>query len=194
MGHCYVHFAFVFTLTIVSQYGAGGNLSHGHRLIKLQKKVIRCIAQSKYNSHTSPLFKNIGVLKMVDVYKMACLKLFDKFKHDNVPDYFLQMFSSRDNLRPKRIVRVPQRLITDDIIVQNDLFRIEVTHTNLMYSSLCIRHVIPKLLQETYLPIMVLDKINTHSFHGFVNYANERLIKNYECVCYFQTAIHMQQA
>ena len=65
---------------------------------------------------------------------MACLKLFYKFKHDNVPDYFLQMFSTRDNLRPRRIVRVPQRLITDDIIVQNDLFRIEVTHTNLMCS------------------------------------------------------------
>ena len=74
---------------------------------------------------------------------MACLKLFYKFKHDNVPDYFLQMFSTRDNFRPRRIVRVPQRLITDDIIVQNDLFRILVTHTNLMCSSLCITHVIP---------------------------------------------------
>ena len=51
---------------------------------------------------------------------MACLKLFYKFKHDNVPDYFLQMFSSRDNLRPRRIVRVPQRVITNDIIVQNE--------------------------------------------------------------------------
>ena len=49
----------------------GVNLSHDHRLIKLQKKVIRCIAQSKYNSHTSPLFKNLSVLKIVDVYKMA---------------------------------------------------------------------------------------------------------------------------
>ena len=56
-------------------------------------------------------------------------------------------------IRPRRIVRVPQRLITDDIIVQNDLFCIKVTHTNLICSSLCIRHVIPKLLQETYLPI-----------------------------------------
>ena len=82
--------------------------------------MIRCIAQSKYNSHTSPLFKNLSVLNIVDVYKMACLKLFYKFKHANVPNYFLQMFFTRDNLRPIRIVRVPQRLITDDIIVQND--------------------------------------------------------------------------
>ena len=98
-------------LYIVSQHG--GNFGHGHRLIKLQKKVIRCIVQSKYNSHASPLFKN--------------LKLFDKFKDANVPDYFLQMFFTRDNLRPRRIV--PQRLITNDIIDQNDLFHIEVTHT-----------------------------------------------------------------
>ena len=77
----------------------GVNLSHGYRLIKLQKKVIRCIAQFKYNSHTSPLFKNLSVLKIVDVYKMACLKLFYKFKQANVPDYFLQMFFTRDNLK-----------------------------------------------------------------------------------------------
>ena len=95
---------------------------------------------------------------------MACFKLFYKFKHANIADYFLQMFFTRDILRPRRILRVPQHLITDDVIVQNDLFHIEVTHTNLVCSSLCIRHVIPKLLQETYLPIMVLEKINTHSF------------------------------
>ena len=52
-----------------------------------------------------------------------------------------------------------------------------------MCSSICIRHVIPKLLQETYLPIMVLEKINADSFHGFVNYANQYLINKYECVC-----------
>ena len=107
--------------------GGGGDLRHGHRLIKLQKKVIRCIVQSKYNSHASPLFKNLSLLTIVDVYKMAFFKLFDKFKDANVPDYFLQMFFTRDNLRPRRIV--PQRLITDDIIDQNDLFHIEVTHT-----------------------------------------------------------------
>ena len=94
----------------------GGNLSHGHRLIKLLKKVIRCIAQSKYNSHTSPLFKNLSVLKIVDVYKMDCLKLFYKCKHANVPNYFMQMFFTRDNLR------VPQRLITDDKLFKTIYF------------------------------------------------------------------------
>ena len=73
---------------------------------------------------------------------MACLKLFYKFKHANVPDYFLQMFFTRDNLRPIRIVIVSKLLITNDIIVQNDVFHIKVTHNNLMCSSLCIRHVI----------------------------------------------------
>ena len=52
-------------VSIVSQQGGGVNLSHGHRLIKLQKKAIRYIAQSKYNSHTSPLFKNLSVLTIV---------------------------------------------------------------------------------------------------------------------------------
>ena len=34
-----------------------------HRLIKLQKRVIRIITDSKYNSHTEPLLKFLNILK-----------------------------------------------------------------------------------------------------------------------------------
>ena len=38
------------------------------RISKLQKKVIRFLTNSKFNSHTAPLFKQLGLLKAVDNY------------------------------------------------------------------------------------------------------------------------------
>jgi hypothetical protein len=38
----------------------------GHKaddFVKLQKKVVRIIADSKYNAHTDPIFKSLKILK-----------------------------------------------------------------------------------------------------------------------------------
>ena len=43
------------------------------------KKAIRLISKSKYNTHTSPLFKNLKILKLVDLYTKQCLILYWKF-------------------------------------------------------------------------------------------------------------------
>ena len=37
------------------------------RISKLQKKVIRFLTNSKFNSHTAPLFKQLGLLRAVDI-------------------------------------------------------------------------------------------------------------------------------
>ena len=44
-------------------------------LVKLQKKAIRIITGSKYNSHTTPLFANINSLKLQDLYTLRCAEL-----------------------------------------------------------------------------------------------------------------------
>ena len=41
------------------------------------------------------------------------------------------------------------------------------------YCRFCIRHEIPKLIKDNYLPGKVLEKINTHSYSGFVHYAQK---------------------
>ena len=59
------------------------------RITKLQKRAVRLINKSKYNSHTEPIYKNMKLLKFDDIFKLNCLKLF--FKHINLklPSYFL---------------------------------------------------------------------------------------------------------
>ena len=43
---------------------------HGNttNILKLQKKAIRTITNSKYNAHTDPLFKKLGILKINDIF------------------------------------------------------------------------------------------------------------------------------
>ena len=56
-------------------------------------------------------------------------------------------------------------------------------HPNSMYCRFCIRHEIPKLIQDNYLPGKVLEKINTRSYSGFVHYAQNDIISEYESMC-----------
>ena len=46
-----------------------------NRLYTLQKKAIRIISQSKYNAHTSPLFKKLKLLKLQDLPKVTTTQI-----------------------------------------------------------------------------------------------------------------------
>ena len=58
------------------------------RISKLQKKVIIFLTNSKFNLHTAPLFKQLGLLKAVDIFKLACFKLLYNYEHRKLPSYF----------------------------------------------------------------------------------------------------------
>ena len=58
------------------------------------------------------LFKQLGLLKAADIFKLACFKLLYKCKNSKLPIYFNAMFVlQHDNvvIRPGRIHRAPQR-------------------------------------------------------------------------------------
>ena len=63
------------------------------RLEKMQKRAIRIISCSKYNSHTDPLFKNLNPLKLKDLFKLNVLKLYYKYKENILPFYISNIFS-----------------------------------------------------------------------------------------------------
>ena len=43
------------------------------RLSKLQKPAIRMMTNSKYNTHTDPLFKSLNLLKIKDIFDVQCM-------------------------------------------------------------------------------------------------------------------------
>ena len=56
-------------------------------------------------------------------------------------------------------------------------------YTNIKTSRLCIRHKIPALINEKYMPEIEMNKIETHSDKGFTVYAKNHIINNYEYIC-----------
>ena len=58
-----------------------------NRIMKIQKKGIRHVCNTKYNAHTQPLYKNNKILQLDDLYKLQCVKIMYKRKHNILPSY-----------------------------------------------------------------------------------------------------------
>jgi hypothetical protein len=61
-------------------------------LVLLQKRVVRIITFSRYDEHTSPLFKNLGLLKLFDIIKMSNLLFMHDFYTNRLPTVFNDFF------------------------------------------------------------------------------------------------------
>ena len=74
----------VWTLTSIN------NLNH---ISILQKKCIRIVNFSPFNSHTNKLFFDNKILKFEDIIKLQLMKLVCDFKNNNLPDDLKQLFT-----------------------------------------------------------------------------------------------------
>jgi hypothetical protein len=61
-------------------------------LVLLQKRVVRVITFSSYDEHTSPLFKNLGLLKLFDIIRMSNLLFMHDFYKKKLPTVFNDFF------------------------------------------------------------------------------------------------------
>jgi hypothetical protein len=138
------------------------------RLTKLQKKAVRIINNSKYNAHTEPLFKNSQILKLTDLFNVSLLSFYYKHTKGNLPKYFLSFFSTQN--APTH--RYPRRIT---YVLPN-------TNTRTKAAEKCIRHYLPEVINT--LPELILSKIDTHSFQGFVDYVKRYFLDKYSESCY----------
>ena len=170
---CFMPFNILKTLynSLILPHLTYGILAWGfstERLFKLQKRAIRLISNSKFNSHTEPLFKASNLLKLDDIFKLNVLKFYFKYKNDILPRYFDTFrFTKRSdihkyNTRQKSSLQVPK--------------------TRTKFTEQCIRNLIPSLINET--PSSILDKTDTHSIQGFCFYIKSYLINSYEDKCH----------
>ena len=68
-----------------------GILAWGYKsekVVKLQKKAIRTVTNSKNNSHTEPLFKEISCLKFDNLLDLNLLKFYYCYSNQLLPSYF----------------------------------------------------------------------------------------------------------
>ena len=137
------------------------------RIFKLQKKIIRIISKSKYNCHTEPLFKQLGILKLEYVIKVNAAKFYYKFCNNKLPAYF------------KSFQLKAQNEIHNHHTRRNNWIRPIRTRT--VFASYCLRHYLPRLIND--LPELVINKIYTHSFEGYSTYVKKWIIGSYEIEC-----------
>ena len=121
----------------------GSNIS---RIEKLQKKAIRIITCSSYTSHTEPLLKNLNILKAIDTHKLAKLKFYHKFIHNNLP-------TPLQNL-PLTTIENQHRHNTRN---SQNIHRVRVQHT---FAKQSLRYDLP--ITVNALPPAIKDKLVTH--------------------------------
>ena len=136
------------------------------RICKLQKRAMRSITCSKYNAHTTPIFKALLLLKVEDIFKMSLLKFHYKYVNNELPYYFSRMFTTE---LPSHRYPTSQCNKSRPPIPNNAT------------SEKTIRYYIPEFLESV--PACIKDKTNTHSFQGFVNYAKNFYINTYTFEC-----------
>ena len=67
-------------------------------IIKLQKKAIRIVSNSKYNAHCDPIFKEIEILKFEDLVDFFQLCFMHTFHHGKLPKSFKNTWQSKSDL------------------------------------------------------------------------------------------------
>ena len=63
------------------------------RLVSLQKRVIRIISKSTFDSHSDPIFKELELLKLSDIRQLELGKLMFSLNHSLLPPKFNNYFS-----------------------------------------------------------------------------------------------------
>ena len=125
------------------------------------------LAYDKYNAHTDPIFKSLGLLKVSDIYQQKALIFYYKFKHNLLPDYMLNFNVISGNEVHLYNTRHRSLLRPDPAHMKLTEGRIEV--------------LLPKIINAT--PRNILDKIDTHSIEGFKSYVKMLLIDAYNTAC-----------
>ena len=137
------------------------------RLVKIQKRFMRIITNSKYNAHSEPLFKSLELLNIQRLFDLNCLKFVYRFKKGSLPCYFLTFDC------------IPRSDIHDHDTRYSHLINVEATRTRMAEN--CIRHHLITILNNT--PRCILDKIDTHIVEGFSFFIKRHYLNEltYEC-------------
>ena len=137
------------------------------RLKNIKKKAIRIISQSKYNAHTEPIMKSLGILKLEDLFKLNMLKWYYRFVKNKVPEYFSDFEILNQSDRHTHNTRLNMHILQP--------------RTRLIASRHCLRNHISTIINAT--PTEIIQKINTHSYKGYSNYIKKKYLEGYSADC-----------
>ena len=138
---------------------ARGNSQHVNRLLLLQKKILRIINNKSYRSHTEPLFRSEGILRVDDLYTYNVLLFMHDLKHEHLPLSF------------KNFIPINRNVI-NRTTRQSDLFYVARPRTK--YTSKLPIHHLPKVWNS-----FAEEKRSTFNRKSFKAECKQHLLENY---------------
>ena len=69
-----------------------------NKIVKLQKPALSKMSDIKHHAHTEPLFKELEILKISDIFHVQCMKFWYKFVNKSLPEYFDTTFTFNNKL------------------------------------------------------------------------------------------------
>ena len=149
-----------------------------HTLETLQKKAIRHIAGPGvgFNAHTAPLFKNLKLLKVCDIYKLQLVKLFFKIKNNIAPHYFINL-----NIPQNRDIHHHDTRQSSQLHVQ--LVRHSFTNSTITNKLIGIINSMSNEIQE---------KIYIMNMYSFATFVKRLFIESYVIECQVQNCFICQ--
>ena len=137
------------------------------RLNKLQKRIIRTITCSRYNAHTSPLFKSPRLLTLHDMLKVNVLKFYHRYLHNELPPYFYSF-----NIRTQGD--------THSYDTRNSK-QLHIDRTRTEFADKRLHIYLSTVIND--MPTELLATIATPTLHDFSKIAKQFLIEQYTLVC-----------
>ena len=145
---------------------------------KYQKKAIRNITNSHILAHTEPLLKDLGLLKVGDIFKLRLLKSYYKLMNNELPSYF--------------VTYVP--IITNETYILNHDYAlrtgarpaIRTPRIHHVFAESTVLYKLIKLLNSLYLHepnILSAIQNGTHSYTGICFYAKQIFLQQYTYTC-----------
>ena len=121
---------------------------------------------AKYNAHTEPLLKGCNILKIEDIFKLSCLKLYHKYINRMLPSFFNNIFTMNTDIHSYET---------------RNRDNVHYFPYNRESASKRIRHSMPNLINS--LSANVRLKMNSLDLKQFVSFYKSITIASYDANC-----------
>ena len=123
------------------------------------------IKQIQFTHRTT--FKKLNTLKVEDLLKLQELKFYYKYRHQNLPVYFLNW-----QITPNTHIHNYNTRRTTEL---------HTYRTKHEFAKKILKYNLPHVINN--IPDLVIDKIVTHSLKSFSSYAKNYMLQKYNDTC-----------
>jgi len=146
----------------------GSKISKDGIIHILQKRALRTITSSNYISHTEPLCKELGLIKVTDMFRLAIWKFYFKLMNNTLPSYFESFKPVLPPICNFHEIRRPNFHLPD------------IKHE---FAKCSLKYCLINILNNEKASIVITSKVHTHSFLAFKLFLKYNVLNSYQEFC-----------